>query len=263
MTAFTVHVPFDGSSAVLAHRAVLVSWCHANELPVQDMPSGYSITIDDGLITYTRVLLDRPGYPRADRNTRHKITAQAPLLVAPAGLITSPEALHCGHVHVSPSPVADAPPIVHLCGKHTDPRTGEHPGDHTGARADAGTEENPALAYPMSWVNEHPGQQAYRDGKPDLTGMTPSAAHALVLARLTHDGWRTPNWNRPGLILAGGPHAAGLFLLADRHAPRDTRHAGIVCDHDFVSATGLTPWPCRDYRDALTGVVHFPGAAAQ
>lgn len=256
----SLFLPFDGSRALLAHRSVLVSWCHANDLPVEDMPAGYSITIADGLITYTRMVPDPPGFRPGDRNTRPKVTAQAPLLVAPYGLITDPEALTCGHVHVSLSPVADAPFVVHVCDQQVSPRDGTHPGDHRGDRVGA---ESPALAFRMSWMNEHPGDQAYRDGRPDLTSTPPADAHALVMRLLTDKGWRQPGLNRPGLCLAGGPHAEGLARLADRHMPRDTRHAGIVCDHDFVSATGLTPWPCDEYRDALAGVVYLPPAATR
>lgn len=259
-------LPWDKSRSALAHRAVLVSWCRANELPVEDIPEGRKIEIHDGLISYSR-------YMTASHAAPPVRTAQSPLLVAPAGLITSPEALHCGHILVSPSPVADAPPIVHVCDQHTSPVDGTHPGDHAGDPGDRRSAEqlgwepsgnwraDTSPGFRMSWPNEHPGDQAYHRGLPDATGLHPIAAHALVLAQLTHERWRQPGLNRAGLIIAGGPHSVGLFQLAERHGPRDTRHAGIVCDHDFVSATGLTDWPCADYRDAAAGIVHFPAVA--
>lgn len=262
----TLAAPFRDDPTSTAGRAALVSWCHANGLKPDWMLERLNIEIHnldpEGLTGNRYVIYWREVLPQApaDRGREARTELRkSPLLVEPEGLLAGE--LTCGHVHTEPSPVADAEPLSFVCDQDIDPATGRHPGSHQGGRSINPATGRPAdeggTRYRMSWPNDHPGEQPFRAGLPDVAGLTPAAAHAAVLARLDAAADRRPRVDRSKALIAIGPHVAGLRRLAERHEPRATRDAGDVCSHDYVSATGLTAWPCAEVRDAFAGIVAF------
>jgi hypothetical protein len=277
-TIRTLSLPFGDAPDLAAVRAVVLSWCEANGLPPGRMRERDYIEIhpDDlgqadlgrHVIMWREFIPPPAGATGSQREGSTKLR-KTPLLVEPAGLLTEDEST-CGHVRIERSPVLGAPALLFVCDQGVDPATGRHPAQHTG---DYAGEHRPpggepprrpeTQGYRMSWDNEHPGDQAFRDGVPYLGGMAPHLAHALILARLKAIADRRPPVNRRNVLVSLHAHVLGLREIALRHEPRDTRDAGTVCDHDFVSATGLTPWPCAEVRDALAGIVAFPPAATR
>lgn len=239
---------------------VLLSWCVANGLPtarmldrhhveIREVPNGPGGTY---AIHYREVQLPTtPG-----REARTELRERA-LLVEPEGLLAGE--LTCGHVHAAPSPVLDAPALFFTCDQGVDPATSCHPGRHTGGASEmpGGRRDELGTGYRMSWANDYPGEQAFQDGLPYVGDLTPDEAHALVLARLVAMAERRPRVDRRNVLVAIGPHVRGLRELAERHGPHNLRGTGIVCDHDFVVGTGITDWPCLDYRAAFAGIVAF------
>ena len=263
----TLTLPFGDAPDLAAVRAVLMSWLRANHIDPARLRDRDRIEIHPDahfghVIMFREVLTPAPG---AGGHEARTTVRKMMLRVEPEGLLA--DELTCGHVHTSPSPVADADPLNFTCDQDINPADGRHPGDHTGNRSIDPETNRPAgpdgTGYRMTWPNTHPGEQAYHAGLPTTDGLTTTAAHALILARLAAIADRRPPVNRRKSLIAIFKHVRGLREIAVRHLPRDTRHAGTVCDHDFVSATGLTPWPCVEVRDALAGIVHFPPQAAQ
>lgn len=250
-----------------AALAVLLSWCVANGLPTARMLDRHHIEIHEAAngpggnyeIVYREVQL--PTTPGREARTE---TRKRALLVEPEGLLAGE--LTCGHVHASPSPVLDAPALFFTCDQGIDPATNRHPGQHTGLASElpGGRRDELGTGYRMSWPNDHAGEQAFREGLPYLGDLAPNDAHALALARLDAIAERRPRVDRRNVLVAIGPHVRGLRELAERHGPHSLRGSDdVVCDHDFVVGTGLTEWPCPDYRAAFAGVVTFGPAAAR
>lgn len=266
-TIRTLTAPWPDQPDADAARAVLLSWCRANDLNPERMRQQDRIEIHAATsgprgryeILWREAVVAPPGGRRDEVRAKVRYT---PLRVEPEGLIAGE--LSCGHVHSAPSPVVDDPPLCFTCDQGIDPATGRHPGEHQGGRSldrPAGEPAGPVTAYRMSWPNEHEGDQAYCGGLPDITGMAPDAAHALVLGRLAAMLERRPRVDRRRTLIAIGPHVTGLRILAERHGPHATRGIETVCDVDYHAGTGLTPWPCLDYQAAFSGIVTFPPAA--
>jgi hypothetical protein len=66
-----------------------------------------------------------------------------------------------------------------------------------------------------------------------------------------------------GMTAATDDAFRGLVGILERHAPRSVVADAAVCDRDYVTGTGITAWPCDDYRDAAAGLATgLPAAAA-
>ncbi len=241
----------------LARRAVLLSWCRANTLDPDRMLDRDRIEIHPATgtatgrrIIYREVVPASPDMPHRETRTR---LAQTPLIVEPAGLLTG-DSLTCGHIHTTPSPVADAAPLWFVCDRYIDPRTGRHPAEHCGHPPPAG--DDTGTVRRMTWPNEHRGHIAFHAGIASAVGLLPNDAYSLALARLEAAADHRPRDRRPGPVDLG-QHLRGLRELAHRHRPHVTATAGTVCDHDYATAIRITPWPCADLRLAFTGILVF------
>lgn len=264
----TLSAPFAEDPDSAAVRAVLMSWCRANGLDPERMLERHNIEIhprdDDELardryVIYWREYIPPPAGATGSAREGHTEVRKTPLLVEPEGLLA--DELTCGHVHLADSPVDGVATLPFTCREHIDPRTGRHPSRHLGGRAETPTGQHAGgTGYVMSWPNEHPGDLAFRDGMPYAGDLDPHRAHALILVRLSEIADRRPRVNRRLALLAIGVHVRGLREIALRHEPHDTRNAGTVCNHDFVTGAGLTPWPCVEVRDALAGIIAFAPA---
>lgn len=266
----TLAAPLPRERDTEAALEVLLSWCRANGLPTDLMLGRHHIEIHQAPngpegqyeILWREALPPDPDGPHRELGT---VLRRSPLLVEPQGVLAGENT--CGHVRTEPSPVVDGSPLFFACDQFTDPATSRHPGEHTGNRAIDPATDRPAgpdgTGYRMTWPNEHPGEMAFRYGVPYVGDMDPHIAHALILARLTAIADRRPPVTRDSTLIRIFPHVRGLREIALRHEPLDTLNAGTVCNHDYVSATGLTAWPCPDYRDALAGIVHFPTVATR
>jgi hypothetical protein len=259
-TIRTLTPPWHGQPHAEAARDVLLSWCRVNGLAPDRMLDRDRIEIHAAdsaagrhyIILWLEALPADPVGPGRETSTALRKT---PLLIEPEGLLAGE--LTCGHVHSASSPVVDEPPLFFTCDQGIDPATGRHPGQHAGSRSETPRyrRSDTGNGYRMSWPNEHPGEQAFREGLPYVGDMTPAAAHALVLARLGEITDRRPRVNRRQVLIAIGPHVRGLRAIVERHGP-------VTYGEKFPAAcqspdhAGAGPsFPCADYRDATAGIV--------
>lgn len=271
----TIAAPWRDSPDAEAVRAVLTSWCLANGLLPARMLEREPIEIRDRdpeeLARGRYEIVWREVVGAGAGGEARSTVRRTPLVLEPEGLLA--DELTCGHVLISPSAVLGAPALLFVCDQHIDPRTGRHPGQHTGDWAGehrpppVNEPVDPAVVRPevptyrMSWDNEHPGEQPFRDGMPYAGGLSPDDAHRLILDRLREIADRRPMVNRRLALIATVRHVRGLREIALRHEPHATREAGTVCNHDFTTGAGLTTWPCVEVRDALGGIISFAPAA--
>ncbi len=242
----TIRPPWPEESNNEAAIQVLMSWLRANHVDPRRLLSRNPIEIHPSdrfghVIMFREVVTPAPGGRGHEARTTVR---NVPLQVEPEGLLA--DELTCGHVHVAPSPVADADPLNFTCGQGINPADGRHPGDHTGRRSIDPETNRPAgpnrTGYQMTWPNTHPGEHAFHQGMPTAAALE-----------------RRPRVDRRKALIAIGPHMHALVRIAERHAPHATLNRGIVCRADYVTGN-LTTWPCADYRDAAAGIVHFPPA---
>jgi hypothetical protein len=240
-----LYPPAADDTTRAAYRECLLAWARVNAIPTDKASAERPITVNltTRTVRYWRRFQPgdnlRPGEHPQDLCRTQWREDVAPLVAEPVGILIGED--FCGHVHRPDT-------TTMRCWVDVDP-TGRHPGPHTDRM------------HNTTWPNPHPGDQVYRRGRPDVTGLTPTAQHTAILAAFTERAGR-PGSLDDWQVARDLEGLAGRFRILDRHQPVErTKHpdqphfcAACIDRPDYPGRTAAD-WPCPDYRDAASGLV--------